>query len=243
MIKKFIKILALSVLLLSPSNVFAADDVKGNASVYKITMTRIDLCETGSTASNCVNPTRISNAGIGTEVDIASVTAGASAAAVGNFGLAKSGTTYTFIRATMSRAITIKGVAGDCHTAGNGAKTTNAANDTGLGAVSTTAGDQAESILFVPAFVDATNFPQINSVGDAEGGSPRIAGTVNAADDFFVSREALTKPYTAISGQTPTVKIAFNTQSALNVKQSTGCNGANEASAAYPTSTITIQGQ
>ena len=42
----------------------------------------------------------------------------------------------------------------------------------------TTSGDSTEATLYVPPFVDATNYPQINSVGDATGAGARIAGTV-----------------------------------------------------------------
>jgi hypothetical protein len=91
--------------------------------IYKISVTKLELCETGSTLSNCLNPITVSNPGLTTDVDLASITAGEAAATLGNFGLATAGTTYTYLQATMSRAITAKGSASDgtttCFTKGN----------------------------------------------------------------------------------------------------------------------------
>ena len=57
-------------------------------------------------------------------MDLASITAGEAAATLGNFGLATSGVTYTYVQMTMNRAITIKGSATAnstvCYTKGDG---------------------------------------------------------------------------------------------------------------------------
>ncbi len=57
-------------------NTFAAT---GAATEYKVTMTKLELCETGSTTSNCLNALTISPTGTSGAVDIASVNAGATA--------------------------------------------------------------------------------------------------------------------------------------------------------------------
>ena len=87
-------------------NISYAAKGTGAATVYKISVTKLELCETGSTLSNCLNPITVSNPGLTTDVDLASITAGEAAATLGNFGLATAGTTYTYLQATMSRAIT-----------------------------------------------------------------------------------------------------------------------------------------
>ena len=81
----------------------------GLATVYKINVNKLELCETGSSVTTCLNPITVSKAGLSTDVDLASITAGETAATLGNFGLAKSGVTYTYVQMTMNRAITIKG--------------------------------------------------------------------------------------------------------------------------------------
>ncbi len=51
----------------------------GEATEYGITLTYAELCETGSTVSNCVNPVVLGSGDSGT-IDIANTTAGAAAA-------------------------------------------------------------------------------------------------------------------------------------------------------------------
>ena len=188
----------------------------GLATVYKINVNKLELCETGSSLTTCLNPITVSKAGLSTDVDLASITAGEAAATLGNFGLATAGTTYTYLQATMSRAITAKGSASDgtttCFTKGSGSLSA-------MGAAETTSGDSTEATLYVPAFVDATNFPQINSVADREGTSPRTAGTVDASDSHFQSREALALQFTLDPTAIPTVTIAFSTAGALTVHE------------------------
>ena len=84
-------------------NAFAAT---GAATEYGVTMTKLELCETGSTTANCLNPLTISPSGTSGVVDIASVDAGATAGSYGNIAKAKIGTLYTFIQITMSRQFT-----------------------------------------------------------------------------------------------------------------------------------------
>ena len=104
----------------------------GLATTYKLTITKMELCETGSTAANCLNPVTVSLPGIGTALDIAAVTAGETAGTIGNFGLATPGTAYTYIQTTMSRAIVVAGTVGDCTTKAdkNGTAATNVAKNT-----------------------------------------------------------------------------------------------------------------
>jgi len=112
-----------------------------------------------------------------------------------------------------------------------------------LGAAETTAGDSTEATLYVPVFVDPTNFPQINSVADREGTSPRTAGTVDASDSHFQSREVLALPFTLDPTAIPTVTIAFSTAGAITAHDAANCDGAARMYATPPDATITIQGQ
>jgi len=239
--KIFKKLAIFTSLYLLGTNFLYAAQGSGLATVYKINVNKVELCETGSTIANCLNPITVSKVGLSTEVDLASITAGESAATLGNFGLAKAGTTYTFIQMTINRALTIKGSATAdstiCYTKGDG-------NLNGThGLAEETASDSTEATMYVPPFVDATNYPGINSVGDATGAGARIAGTVDAADTHFQARQALAAPFTLDPTAIPTVKIAFGTNTSVTVSDGENCDGAATMYATPPDASITIQGQ
>ena len=207
---KYFKIILASFFLsLIVTNTYAA---KGAATVFKITMTKLELCDSTSTDSVCNNPVTI---GTGTSpvIDIASTDAGAAAASYGNLGLGKFGTTYTYFQITMKRAMTLKGTAVDgagttCITAGNGT------NRIG-GAGAANGGTPAEVTLYA-GIVGTSGLPlTMNSVDDAEGTGPDAAGTIDDAHDFFQFREKLDTALTLKAGVIPTVKIAFGTSLAL----------------------------
>ena len=65
----------------------------GAATEYKVTMTKLELCETGSATDNCLNPVTISPSSDSGAVDIAAVDAGVAAASYGNLNTATVGTT------------------------------------------------------------------------------------------------------------------------------------------------------
>ena len=240
--KKIFKNLSIfTVLYLLSTNFLYAAKGTGLATIYIMNVNKIELCETGSSTSICVNPVTVSKPSLATDIDLAGISAGAAAATLGNFGLAKTGVTYDFIQVTMSRLIKIKGSASDgtttCFTKGNGNL------DGTMGIATTTSGQSTVADLFVPPFVDPTDFPDLNSVADADGSSPRISGTINAADSHFQARQPLSKPFTLDPSAIPTVKIAFGTATALTVNEAAGCNTAAQMHASPPDSTVTIQGQ
>ena len=107
----FSKLIIFSFCLIFTNDLYAAANVKGAATQLIVTMTKVQLCESGSTISNCLNPIDITVDG-GATADIASVTAGATAATVADFSKAPLGKSYTHIQTTMSRAFTITGKAG-----------------------------------------------------------------------------------------------------------------------------------
>ena len=240
--KIFKNLLMLTFTYFACTSIAYSASASGAATTLKITVTKIELCETGSTDTNCLNPITVSDSGLSTNVDLASITAGSVAATMGNFGRAKAGTAYTYIQAVMSRAITVKGSATadnlTCHTKGDGNS-----NGQAFGEAETTAADSTEATLYVPHFTDPTNFPRINSVGDREGNNPRIAGTVNGADTHFISRDPLAKPFILDPSAIPTVTMAFGTSTAVTVSNGASCDGAARMYATPPDVSITIQGQ
>ena len=78
----------------------------GAADVYKITMRKVELCTASTGATSCDNAVVI---GSGDKVvDIASVSAGSSAASYGDPALLPLGETYTHMRVTIDRKFVIK---------------------------------------------------------------------------------------------------------------------------------------
>ena len=187
-------------------NTFAAT---GAATEYKVTMTKLELCETGSTTANCLNALTISPSATSGAVDIAAVNAGATAGSYGNIAKAKIGTLYTFIQITMSRQFSITGTAGSCATkAGeSGSKTADAKGQTG--------GTAGSSTLYVP---DGTNTygVHINGSIDSLGASVSADKTVGTNDEYFQYRKIISGGGLKVkAGDFPTVKIAFDVSNAV----------------------------
>ena len=188
------------------SNLYAAT---GPATEYKVTMTKVELCENGSTTANCLNALTISPSGTSGAVDIASVDAGATAGSYGNIAKAKIGTLYTYVQITMSRQFTVTGTAGSCATkAGeSGSKTADAKGQTG--------GTAGSSTLYVP---DGTNTygDHINGSIDSLGASVSADKTVGTNDEYFQYRKIISGGGLKVkAGDFPTVKIAFDVSNAV----------------------------
>ena len=237
MIKNLLKILFItSFFYLLTSKAYAATDA-GLATEYQIKMTKIELCEAGSTLEVCADPVTVSSGNtIGNAVDIGAVDAGQSAGVLGNFGLATPGKIYTHLQVTMDRKVQITGTTDggdDCRTAGNGSYTANAAGHGSNAAASAT--------LYVPAFTFNATYIQINGVENADGsGLEDVPGVITGAREHFESREALTEAFTLIPGQIPSVFIAFDTSTAVTHGDSGTCTNS-QMYATPPTVTITIK--
>ena len=235
----FSKLIIFSFCFVLSNNSYAATNVKGAATEYLVTMTKVEICESGSTISNCLNPIEITVNG-GASADIASVTAGETAATVADFSKATVGKTYTHIQTVLSRSMTITGKAG------TGGKCTTIAGTNGslssAGAVGALNGTPGSAILFVPFFSqDTTNYSMMEG-SDANGGNLAPLASVRSTDTHFRSRNALTKNYTPVAGSSPTVFLAFDTSIAVNEVNDASCTDAG-LQAAPPTVTITVQGQ
>ena len=233
MIKNLFKTLFITLFIYSLSSKTFAAVESGPATEYKITITKIELCASGSSETECLNPVTVSSgAAVGSVLDIAGTNPGASAGTLGNFGLAEPGVAYTFIQTTMDRKITITGDSGNCTTSGgNGSLTTSATGGTGTAASKT---------LYVPVFSDTTNFSEVNGVQNSDGSGLQDAfGNVTSGNEYFESRNALSKPFTLQAGQIPTVFVAFSTATAVTHADNGTCGNA-AMYASPPTMTITI---
>jgi len=234
--------------ILFHSNLFAAT---GPATEYKITIKKIELCGAGSSISECVGSITIFSGNSGL-IDIASTTAGASAASLGDVSAAPLGATYSVIQVTMDRKVTLKGTV----TGGSNTCTTKASNSSnqilnGKGVHDDASGEAAGVYYMGEALGgdmgtgDALNFIAAD-------------GTVSADDDNsladpgnvdIIHRTVLTAPVTITLGKLPTVKIAFGTGAAIgwgyaDATSATQCTGSSAATGLFgaePSVVITFE--
>jgi len=217
----------LFVLFIANSN---AATVKGAASVYKITMTKLEMCTASTGVTNCDGAVVI---GSGTQViDIAAVDAGAVAGTYGDVALLPLGTTYTHMRVTVLRKFTVKTAA-----AINTAETpdncvTQAATDTLYGDTEAARkfthaitvaddGTAAEMNLYLTndSFTICTNATCSTNTSSTNDYSSPTYATYMEGHDADTGTEhimifALTSPYT-VTMIPPTVTISFGTQEAI----------------------------
>ena len=205
--------------------------VKGAATVYKVTMRKVELC-TGSTGvDNCDNAVVI---GSGDKViDIAAVDAGAVAGSYGDVTLLPLGVTYTHMRVTIDRGFLMKSAAIDTGESGNTDDCKTIASTDGMYAT-----DRAtDKYTHVPVFAEGGTNAEMNlympndnyslclstTCGSTDDDRDMTYGTLYATaqeqhaegdstDDHMLTYK-LTTPYT-VSLIPPTMDISFGTQEA-----------------------------
>ena len=217
----------LFVLFIANSN---AATVKGAASVYKITMTKLEMCTASTGVTNCDGAVVI---GSGTQViDIAAVDAGAVAGTYGDVALLPLGTTYTHMRVTVLRKFTVKTAAAIDTAATPDACVTQAATDTLYGDTEAARkfthaitvaddGTAAEMNLYLTndSFTICTNATCGTTSSSTNDYSSPTYATYMEGHDADTGTEhmmifALTSPYT-VTMIPPTVTISFGTQEAI----------------------------
>ena len=217
-------------LVLFIANSYAAT-VKGAASVYKVTMKKVELC-TGSTGVTVCTGAVVIGEGAKT-VDIAAVDAGAVAGSYGDAALLPLGETYTHMRVTIDRKFTVKTSTAINTAATPDACVTQAATDTLYGdteaarkythAISIP--DDGTAAEMNPYLTNDSYLVCTNATCSANNGgstndytSPTYATYMEGhASDFgeeHVMIYALTSPYT-VSLIPPTIDISFGTQEAI----------------------------
>ena len=216
--KKIKIILSILFIALFSNKAFAVS-ATGEATVYKITMTYLQLCETGSTTANCLNPLEVGSGDSGL-INIADTTAGVAAASYGDFTKVPFGKTYSHYQVTMKRAVTIKGSVSDgsntCYTKSDSADISK--NVVG----STSSSDEAEILAYMAMTISGLG-DELNSISAGDGtGTAQAAGTIDDDDEFFQFRGAFTKNIKLEPGKIPTLKLAFGTSAALGYEGSSG---------------------
>ena len=217
-------------LVLFIANSYAAT-VKGAASVYKVTMKKLELCTASTGVTSCDGAIVI---GSGEKVvDVASADAGAVAGSYGNAALMPLGVTYTHMRVTILRKFVIQ-TAAPIDTGGTpDACVTQAATDDLYG--STEAARKYTHAITIP---DDGTAAEMNTYLTNDSykiclGASTCASTANASNDYssptyatymeghdadtgteHVMIFALTAPYT-VALIPPTIDISFGTQEAI----------------------------
>ena len=242
----------LLVLFITSSN---AATVKGAASVYKVTMKKVELCTASTGVTVCTGAVVI---GEGEQVvDVASVDAGAVAGSYGNAALMPLGVTYTHLRVTIDRKFVIKTKTAIDTTGTPDACVTQAATDTLYGDTEaarkfthaiTLADDgtaaEMNTYLQNDSYLVCTNATcSSTAAGTNDYSSPTYATYMEGHDADTGTEHImifkLTSPYT-VSMQPPTVDISFGTQEAIGATDPGG--GARCLMIAFePVCTITMK--
>jgi hypothetical protein len=220
-IKNFIIVLILSLLILNNS---MAVTKTARPSVYLNTVHVFQLCETGSTMGNCLNPVIIGESAAGRTFDLS---VAGSANSFGNASLIPSGKTYTHGQVIMSRKFTV---------AGSVATTASITCNTG-GAAGTLAVGGATSNTTIArqelwAGNGTGNGDKMNSTSAATGGTDAVKGTLSAGHNFMKFRWLLASPAKVVEGKIPSMTISFDLSSALLF--SDGGDGACDGNDFYP---------
>lgn len=236
------KLLKLTFLAFLFTAAFISSSIAGTgpATVYKIIMHKVELCEEGSTLGNCLNGVTLGTGHSGL-IDIASTTAGAKAAAYGNVGLALPGKTYTYMQVTLDRNVKISGYATDDNS--NKCYTTSSATGT-LTSAATGDNKTATETTLTMAIISTGGTKESNS-SSAVGTGFADAGSFTSGHKYLVWRGELSSPVT-IGQRMPTIKIAFGTANAVGASDNmtSACNASGAAKGLYgaaPDVTITFQ--
>ena len=209
--KKYLKklkfLFLIPIIFVYTSNAFGAAAVK-----YVNTVYMVSLCETGSTASSCSNPTILGSKPSGTTMDLGDVAVGSAAASMGNTSALKFGTTYTYGQVVLDRSFQASGSDGSCQTSDSGAAGTKTAFAVGKSGTDT---DELQTITI----------PSSTGNGNALNGSPNAdntttgdsaAGALDANDEYIKFRWELASPFTPEVGVMPTMTITFDISGSLN---------------------------
>jgi len=217
----------LLVLFITSSN---AATVKGAASVYKVTMKKLELCTASTGVTVCTGAVVI---GEGEKVvDIASVDAGAVAGSFGNATLLPLGVTYTHVRVTILRKFTIKTAAaidttgdadacvtqtttnaayGDTESARKYTHAITVANDGTAAEMSTYL--QNDSYLICANPTCSLTYAATNDYTDPDYATYMESHAADTGLEHVMIYE-LTSPYT-VTLIPPTIDISFGTQEAI----------------------------
>ena len=209
-----------------------AEEAEAEPTTFKNTIHAMQLCETGSSLTNCVNPATIGSSTDGTTMDLS---VRGSANSFGNAGLIPVGKTYTHGQVILSRSFTM---AGSVTTSAATCKTGGTAGTKTAGGATGNAGAVAEQVIMA---TNGTNYPTtMNSTSAIIDGTDADPGTVLAADDLLKFRWKLSSPFEVTAGQIPTMTMTFDLSGALtfNDGDSSGNKGKCDGNDFHPGSPV-----
>lgn len=194
------------------TKVYSANPATGNATEYIVEVQKVELCED----SACSTSTTVGDTSA--SFNIASSSAGAE---VGKFAKTTGlplGTTFTHLRATVSRTFTISGSVttdnGDCMTDGG---TDASATQLLVGKLT---GSAVSTSMFLPntGSYGATDGTRDGDVGssniDMDYSSPQYAISMTVSGSTAVMIYKLANPYT-VKFKSPLIKVKFKTKDAV----------------------------
>ncbi|PPR47670.1 MAG: hypothetical protein CFH19_00280 [Alphaproteobacteria bacterium MarineAlpha5_Bin9] len=190
-------------------NLFAAS---GEADKYEVTMKKVELC----TSSSCSSPTVVATGS--QSVNVASLSAGAEAAAFGSTSGLPIGTSFTHLRVTLNRSFTIEGevnVSGDnwCSTDSSAAGTATALHRGTLKTDNSPTDGTDQTLYLADA---ATNYGDGNDITISYA-SPSSAVSITIGSPSSSEVQLIYKlTSTYIAGPiAPKIKVSFDTSTAL----------------------------
>jgi len=229
--KNFIFSLFFSFLITSEA--FAAS-AKSRPTIYRSTVHVLQMCETGSTITNCKNPVILKTSTAGETMDLGIP---GSVKSFGNAGLMVPGKTYSHGQVIMSRTFIIGGIinsAGDtwCQTGDSTGGTLSGTGGTAVAASGSDDVDFGNSSLKVGEGSGKGDY--MNSTSAIVGGVDQIPGTLDTDDEFVKFRWQLTSPFTVKNGEIPTMVVTFDLSDALEFNDGDSGNGACDGRDLYP---------
>ena len=213
---KIFKKISISLILftfffMNPIKVFAATTT---ADSYVNTVYALMLCESGSSLTDCSNPVILNETPNGTDMDIASVDAGASAGQYGNLSVIPKGTTYTHGQVVLDRIFTVKGTSGSCSTGGT-------AGTTAAWGVGTT-GTAASQVIWAGDLTGGSTSMNSSSHKDETATGDSTDGELDNGDQYMKFRWALASAYTYDGVKVPKMTISFDLSAALTFNGTCG---------------------
>jgi len=229
--KNFIFSLFFSFLITSEA--FAAS-AKSRPTIYRSTVHVLQMCETGSTITNCKNPVILKTSTAGETMDLGIP---GSVKSFGNAGLMVPGKTYSHGQVIMSRTFIIGGIinsAGDtwCQTGDSTGGTLSGTGGTAVAASGSDDVDFGNSSLKVGEGSGKGDY--MNSTSAIAGGVDQIPGTLDTDDEFVKFRWQLASPFTVKNGEIPTMVVTFDLSDALEFNDGDSGNGACDGRDLYP---------
>ena len=239
-------------LVLFVANSYAA---KGAATVYKVTMRKVELCTGSTSVDNCDGAVVLGSGD--KQIDIAAVDAGAVAGSYGNATLLPLGVTYTHMRVTIDRGFVVKSAVIDTGSSGDTDDCKTIASTDAMYAtdratdkythvpVIAEGGTNAEMNLYMPsdnysrclnATCGATNDDIDQTYGTLYATYQEQHAEGDTTDDHMLVYQ-LTSPYT-VSLMSPTLDISFGTQEAAGAYE---VNSLCQMWAEEPVVTITLK--